>query len=292
MGPSSVREAFVEEIMEETVPELKFINGGTTGGSIHVFDAMVELLEQSKVNPYIIVLGLNARMLISRKINFNGNGYTDFLDYSNGREIVNAEISSFANDADRELLINSFWPWHRLSRQLGRLIRVGLFHLHKKLYWNKQLDRNDFSLIKRELRPMPKFRYKDKNPFSSEKFDAVLKKYEEEGMFDSSNYAKPQHMESLRQVLESSMKLSQNVVVVLMPEHSYGRENISPFAKAPLLSLLKDYEEKRINFLDLANIIPDSGLRDMGHLLPSSRTEFSRLVAQELNILIKGSGRK
>lgn len=291
IGPSTVREAFDEEIMHQTAPDLRFLNGGTTGGGIYVFEAMNHLIRQSGVRPKCIVVGLNARMLIARDIRLHAAGYTDFLDLFNGSPIVNKESESLQDEARQQIVSNTIWPYHRPARYTSRLIRSALFVAQERLSWHEALPVAAFCYGPHELGRSNMHLYDDTEPISGKQWKRIVEIYEEEGLFDPNRYAHPEHLDSLRIVLDELMKITPHLIVIQMPENSFARDIMAPFASDQMNALLLEYQERGVCVLDLTKALPDSSLRDVGHLLAAARPEFSRYVAQEIATCIRtGSG--
>lgn len=280
VGPSTVREAFDEDVMHKAVPNLRFLNGGTTGGGVYVFEAMNRVIQHSRIRPRCIVVGLNARMLIARDIRLNAAGYTDFLDLTNGRALVGKEQPALQSEAYEQILTNTVWPYHRLARQLGKLARTALFVAQDKLPWREPLTVDAFCYGPRELGRSNMYLYDDTKPISGRQWKQLVRVYEEEGLFDSTRYGHPEHLVSLRSVLDDLMKITPNLIVIQMPENSFGREQLAPLASDAMATLLTDYQKRGAHVLDLSDALPDSALRDVGHLLASARPSFSRDVAR------------
>lgn len=289
VGPSTVREAFDEDVMHEVVPDLRFLNGGTTGGGIYVFEAMNHLIQQASIRPKCIVVGLNARMLIARDIRLNAAGYTDFLDLTNGRALVAKEQPALRWEAHEQIVANTLWPYHRLSRQLGKLARTALFVAQDKLSWHEPLPVSAFCYGPRELGRSNMYRYDDTEPISGKQWERFVRIYEEEGLFDPKRYAHPEHLDSLRMVLDQLMKITPHLIVIQMPENSFGRDQLAPLASDAMATLLADYQKRGVHILDLSSALPDSAMRDVGHILASARPDFSRVVARFVTDCINGN---
>src|SRR4051812_16718735 len=101
LGASSTHDGFDEGIMNAAAPTMRFVNGGTGMGSIFVYEALTEILRDSRVRPAAIVIGLHPVVLADRQINFNGAGYTDFFDRWHGWEVLQFDDAMF-RDAERQ----------------------------------------------------------------------------------------------------------------------------------------------------------------------------------------------
>ncbi len=282
VGPSTVREAFDSTIMNESVSDLTFLNGGTSGGSILQYEVMAELIEQSGVRPQCVVVGLNSWMLISRKLQLNAFGYTDFLDLTNGPSLVCYEHEDLRVGAEKKIRANTIWPYHRTSRHIGKLLRSAIYASQTKLSWNEPRELSAYSLWHRELGRTQNFRYDDREPLDRAKCDRLLQLFEKEGMFEPTSYGHAEHLNALRSTLDRLMALAEHVIVVKMPENSFGREVLEPFASDALDAVLTEYEGEGVAVLDMTSVLPDSAFRDVGHLLSSARPDFSRLAAKRI----------
>lgn len=280
LGPSTVREAFDEEIMRDTRPDIRFLNGGTSGGTIFLYEAMTELLRQSEVKPDCVVLGINSWTLISRDIRLNAAGYTDFLDVTNGQALVEHERNDLRAEAEDQIRLNTLWPYNRVSRHVGRLMRSALYMGQAHLSWHDPLPLPEFSLWHRELGWAPQHMYDDEEPLPDYECNRILNLYQEEGLFDPDRYARPEHLTALRSVLGDLTKISPHVIVLRMPQHSYGREHFEPPARDRMDEVLAEYESRGVVVIDLSAHLPDSAFRDVAHLLGSARPEFSTYVAE------------
>ncbi len=282
LGPSNVREAFDVDEMSQAAPELTFFNGGTSGGSIFTYQAMTELVQQSGVRPDCIVVGLNSWMLISRDLRLNEAGYTDFMDLRSGERLVHHESAAMRGDAHEQVLRNTIWPYNRVSRHLGRLMRSSLFVAQSRLSWHEPRPLDDYALWHRELGRSAQYMYDDVDPLSDEACAEIVAAYEREGMFDASRYGHPEHLAALRSVLDELMELAPHVVVIRMPQVTFGREVLEPLASEALDGVLAEYSGKGVSVLDLEAALPDSDFRDVAHLLGAARPAFSRDVAERI----------
>ena len=289
VGPSTVREAFDEVVMQDVAPTIRFLNCGTTGGGIYVYEAMNHLIQQSGVRPKCIVVGLNARMLISREIRVNSAGYTDFLDLTTGRQLVSNDTEALRSEAYEQLRTNTIWPYHRHARHLGRLLRRSIFLVQERLSWHDSLPLAEFEYRRKELGQSPVYHYDDTEPISGEAWDRLLSKYDEKGLFDPRRYAHPEHVESLQKVLDDLMNITPNLILIEMPENSFGRKRMAPAASGTMDLLLSQYKAKGILVVDWSQLLPDTAMRDVGHLLAATRPRFSRDVAQLVTDCLNGS---
>jgi hypothetical protein len=280
-GSSSVREAFDEWEMHLAVPELRFLNGGTTGGTVFVYEAMSSILERSRVRPRCVVVGLNARILISRDVRLNAAGYTDFMDLRD-RRLLDHEQPALREEAAVQLRANSLWPYNRFARHLGRLARMSLFAVRDQVSWGQPRRLEDFALADGELGRAPQHLYQDTEPLSGKALDRLLAAYREQGMYDPTRYAQPDHLGTLRQVLDRLEAITPHLIVMRMPESSYGRAAFAPFAEAGLAGVLAEYEARGVCVIDLTTALSDRQLRDLSHLLTASRPDFSRLAARRI----------
>lgn len=290
VGPSSVREAFDEVVMQEVVPNMNFLNCGTTGGSIYVYEAMNHLIQQSEVRPKCIVVGINARMLVSRDIRANSAGYTDFLDLTNGWQLVSKEQEKLRGEAYEQLEMNTIWPYHRHARYIGKLLRRSIFLAQERLSWHDTLTLADFEYRKNELNESTLYRYDDTEPISGKPWERLVNLFEKEGLFDPENYAHPEHVESLQNVLDDLMAITPSLIVIQMPENSFGRERMAPAASKTMDLLLSQYQAKGVHIMDWSQLLPDTAMRDIGHLLAAARPDFSRDTAQFVTDCINKDG--
>ncbi len=81
-------------------------------------------------------------------------------------------------------------------------------------------------------------------------------------------------------MLDRLGRASERLIVVLMPAHSWTRDNLDRVPRNPMLEVLAEYGSRGVEVLDLWERFPDSGLRDPAHPLPASRAILSREVAE------------
>jgi hypothetical protein len=279
MGPSSVREAFDVQIMDETASAYNFFNGGTTGGSIFLNELLLMIVQQYHVSPECIVIGVNSRLLVDRKLGMSAYGFTDHMDRWNGWELVKHEVPELRNKAFRDVLANSIVPLRRHSRQINMLIRYGLYRLQKRFPLVKTRPRRQFELKSRELEPVGKFLYSDTKP-RADYLERTIEHWKKKGLYDKKKYAREKHKASLRASLDRCLEITPNVVVVIMPEHSLLRSSFGSYADKPMKRILRQYEKKGCLIVDKSEFLPDSSLRDGGHLLPHGRKVFSEEMAR------------
>ena len=159
LGASSTHDGFDEGVMDAAVPGARFVNGGTGMGSIFVYEALAEILRDSHVRPATIVIGIHPVVLSDRQINFNGAGYTDFFDRWHGWDVLQFDDPLFREADRQEALTNTFWPGHRVARQVSRLVRDDLYRLHRASYWGPTLPKHAFEMAPDDLTPHPKYFY-------------------------------------------------------------------------------------------------------------------------------------
>ena len=286
LGPSSVREALDEEVMAGAAPRYRFLNGGTSGGSVFLNELLVTLLRQYRVRPDCIVLGLNARMMMDRNLALDAHGYTDFMDRWHGWELVGRQMPGLREAAYRNVLANSVVPLRRLSRQISMLLRYGLYRLQDRYPLVARRPVGDFELKGRELAPFPSHLYTDTRP-ADEYLEKMFEHWREKGLFDRKNYARKRHRLSLQETLDDCLEITPNVIVVIMPEHSRLRGSFGAYAVGPMESILSRYKKKGCLVVDRSDSLPDDALRDGGHLLPHGREEFSRDMARTVSRYLK-----
>jgi len=277
LGASSTHDGFDEDIMKRHGGGWSFVNGGTGMGSIFVYEALTQMLRDYRVAPGVLVIGLHPVALSDRHINFNGGGYTDFFDYWHGWDLVGYDHPLYRDANRREALLNTVWPGHRFSRQISRLARLGIFEAHKRMYWGPQLPREAFERAPEDLVRRPKYFYSDPAPLPGAALTGV-KWFEE----TTAEWAAPRHLDSLRRTLEQALAASPKVVVLLMPEHSLLREQVSAKLRSPLLAALDEYRSRGVVVIDSSDAVADDRFRDSIHLLASGREQLSTALAAEI----------
>lgn len=278
IGASTVREDFDEKIMTDLSPSFSYANGGTTGGSVYTLEVLTSILGQYNVKPDCIVLGVNSRMLVDREIGLNGQGYTDFMDYWHGKELVHLEKAELQEEAYGEVLSNTVFPLHRLSRQLNTFIRYGLYRTHLFFSPRQKLARPNYELRKGDLKRLPTFNYSQTEP-QSQILQSQLDSFRELGLYNQKIYARERHIVSLRRTLDQCLQITSNVIVIMMPEHSAARSSFGAYADEDLACVLGEYEKKGCFVLKFEEYLADNKFRDVAHLLPSGREVFSKEVA-------------
>ena len=286
LGASTTHEGFDEEIMRRAQPSARFVNGGTGMGSIFVYEAMAETLRDSGVRPSAVVVGLHPVALSDRQINFNGAGYTDFFDRWHGWDVIQFDDRRFVDDDRREVMANTWWPGRRLARQSSRIIRSGLYRLHKQWYWGPRLPITTFERAPDDLIPRPEFIYAAEAPVPGAA--AVgLQWFRDQ----TQEWAAPRHRDSLRRTLNHALESSERVIVLLMPEHSLLRTQLSSRIRQPLLDVVAEYQARGVAVIDRSDAMSDDMFVDSIHLLRAGRERFSRQMAVELGAALQGAAR-
>jgi hypothetical protein len=177
---------------------------------------------------------------------------------------------------------NSIWPWHRFARQIGRLARSALFVAQTRLSWHEARPVEDFAFGHRELGRARVHHYDETEPLSGAAFERLLDLYHAEGLYDPDRYAGPAEVAVLRRVLDELQSVTPNLVVMRMPESTYGRETFAPFANDAFEAVLAEYEQRGVCVIDCRTALADEQLYDLSHVLGAHRPEFSRLAAERI----------
>lgn len=278
LGPSSVREGFDEQTLQAAQPGWRFINGGASGGSIGLHETLTLLMRQYRSRPDCIVLGLNARMLVDGRIALAKHGFTDLTDALAGGELPPLDEPVLRDEARRALLANALCPPRRVSRQLGMLIRDGLYHAQMRWTLRSPLPRRRFELHARELQPHGEYLYHDTEPQPA-LLDEQIAHWREMGLLATDAFAQPRHVESLRVSLERCLASADGVVVVIMPEHPRLRELLGQAGQETFRAVLEEYAARGVVVIDRRDFAPAEEFRDAGHLLPSGRERLSQDIA-------------
>ena len=75
--------------------------------------------------------------------------------------------------------------------------------------------------------------------------------------------------------------------VVVMPEHTYLRENVAPLAEGPFRAQLQKARSRGVRTLEHAASLPDDAFSDLAHVTAEGRDLLSRTVAPELRALLE-----
>ncbi len=287
LGPSTVREGFSEATMNQTVPEFRFLNGGSTGSTVFALEGLSLILDQYDVRPTCIVVGLNSRMLVHRRIGLNGQKYTDFMDLFNGKGLAMNEDPALRADAFEDIRVNTVVPVHRLSRQIDRLVRYGLYHLQTRWSLEEHLPQEAFERRDGDLNGLSEYMYDDVAP-RADRLAAQLENIQKLGLLDREQYAQQEHLDSLHRTLKRCLQAAPTVVVLIMPERSEVRSTIGSYADEALDEILCEYEEAGCIVLDRRENFQDDAFRDIAHLLPKGRSVFSAQIAQTIASLLEG----
>jgi len=277
LGASSTHDGFDERLMDATVPSVRFVNGGTGMGSIFVYEAMAETLRDSGVRPAAIVLGLHPVALSDRQINFNGAGYTDFFDRWHGWNVLQYDDDRFVADDRHEAVVNTWWPGHRFARQTSRYVRSGIYRLHRRWFWGPKLPIAAFERAPADLTPHPEYFYSAVTPVPGAA-DVGVRWFRDQTL----EWAAARHRDSLRRTIEDALAASDRVMVLLMPEHSHLRTQLSQQIRQPLLDVVGEYRNRGVVVVDRSAAMDDEMFVDSIHLLGAGRERFSRQMAGEL----------
>jgi hypothetical protein len=149
--------------------------------------------------------------------------------------------------------------------------------LHQRFYWGDRLPRPSFEVAPDDLRPRPRYFYSETAPIPGAAAEGV-RWYEE----TTSEWAAPRHLASLRRMLDEAIEISPRVVVILMPEHSLLREQVSAGLRGPMVEVVEGYRGRGLRVLDASAAIPDEMFRDSVHLIGEGRRRLSRQMAPEI----------
>ncbi len=280
LGASTAREGFDERMLEALVPGTAAYNGGLAGGSVDTLSVAALLLEKSGARPDVALLALHPFMLRAMDQDVVARGYADFFDALDGAELMRYQYPGpgFAA-AESELRANLLWPPRRHARQLGRLLRALLRHAHTRAYWGTRRPDDAFEVARYDTQPMDEYRFSER---AGEGFDAMIRRWERQGYLTAEAYSRPELAERLDALLRRVEACARRVAVVVMPEHSYLRERVTPLAQAPFEAQLARARARGVRVFEQQSAVPDDAFLDLAHLGPGGRALLTQAVAPHL----------
>lgn len=265
IGPSSVQQGIQEQVLEKVHPDYHFFNCGVGGGGITSLGPATMLIDQYNVRPHMIVIGLHPLQLRERIAFLSSQRTTDFMDLWTGWDLLEGE------DWNRFVLYeatsNTIYPGLRLARQTNNLIRYAIFRIQSALPFRHPLPRSAFELMAEELRPYSTLSLVSSDPLSPQKAADLIEIYKENQSYTPNLYGQPTQVQILRRILDKSLKATPNVIIAIMPEHSYIRNSFGKYGKEKLREMLDEYKGKGCHIVDLSESIPDTQFAD--HLHPT-----------------------
>lgn len=279
VGPSTVREGFDTNLMNELVPGTTFINAGVTSpGTMPHEELLVDIIGWYDIHVDELVLGLNSRMLASRLSPIAATRYVDAIKYPDGLQYLQYEVPTERAWALEELDFNYIWPMRRIGVRLDYLIRYALFNLNEAISWKPPLSRADFERTDDPLENRAGFSYSETS-HQPELLREYLQAMEDHGLLHPSRYGGRAQLESMWRTLQKASKVADRVTVVVMPEHSVVRSGFGTFGDRAFYSVLREFQSRGVRVIDRRAFVPDEQIRDLAHLVPEGRAHLSREIA-------------
>jgi len=289
VGSSSARDAFDAAVLEHELPAYHFINAAASGGSIFRIELSMRLLESYHVTPTCLIVGFQSHLLRDNQQALEATGYLDVMPAA----LQPAQIRH-EEPVDRAYTMTKAaekiaWPPLRMDRQVSRLVRVTLSRANAAGWGVRRLDRRAFEFYPGDLAPLGEHdagltRWPDADIRASEQ------QIERAGWLDPGFYAHPDHIASLRYVLERSRR-SSVAIVVLLPEAKFARERLTPLAEDAARRVLSEFMSTGLRVVDKRAALPDESFEALFHALPEARRTFSRDLAQDIRPFLSGSAR-
>ena len=107
-----------------------------------------------------------------------------------------------------------------------------------------------------------------------------------QGLLEPDTYARPEHLTSLANVIAASLRLAPVVVVDVLPETRYGREQVSPLADGPFENVLEQFSSPRLHVFDDRALLADDQFDVAFHMLRGASEDYSRQFAKRLAPLV------
>jgi hypothetical protein len=285
LGPSTVREGFEPKIIKQQTG-LYAVNGGITSqGSISHSEMQLDVASNFGIKPDYLVLGINSRLLSLRPNPIGSTGFVDYL-YSEQIAIQSTKETGKSKQLTTESSLNNkIWPANRLTQRIDYIARFTLKGLNNVLWnWN-EVDQIGFSRGRENLIISSDYVYREQE-FSQVAFDRQWHQMEKLGLFNKDLYGTAIDTEVLGRVIEKSMKLSPNVIIMIMPEHSKARAHLGSWADKAFFDTIELYREQ-VHVIDFSQAIEDRFIRDLAHLVPDGRKQLSMLTSQRINSLLE-----
>lgn len=287
VGLSTTRAALLTPILEQEAPPLRFVEVTSAGGSIFGVELIVDMIRSRRLKPACIVLGLHSHLLKERTLALWPAGFLDVTTPDQQVRFIPREVADERTRTLLEALRRALWPPVRLSTQFNALIRDGLHASQWILAWRVPLARSEF-----ERRPGDLALFDDVNApieraFTAEQRQRFFADLNRQRLLDADTYAKPAHLESLRNLLAESLRLSPIVIVDVLPESEFARSQMSPLADAPFQDVVAAFTP-RLRVFDDRTRVNDDGFDVAFHLLRPAAETYSRDFGKRLAPLVSG----
>ncbi len=285
VGLSSLANAIEPDVFSAEYPEYKLINITSGGGTVFKVDMFVNIMAEYFVKPDCIILGLQPSLLRDRRLQLKNHGYLDVMGLLSQKRFIHRE-----EPEERYITLiwaekYFMWPGLRPSLQLNRIMRVLMYEGQRFKKEQNQLSMKSFQLFDNEL--ASSINLLAEKRFDSDMMDKFYSEVEKQGDLNPEKYARQKHIESLERLLNKSLAITDKVVVIVLPEARWARENMSKHAKEQFWHVLNSYDSNRgLTILDKSARFPDNAFDAVFHLLPDYRKTFSKEICFELSAIL------
>jgi hypothetical protein len=279
IGPSTAREGFDPDVLGDTVPGIKFFNGGGTGGTYQVQESQAAMMRRYDLHPFCVIVAINPWIMIAEPHGLDWDGLLGLLTKTDIDEFALKPMEDPANvNLRQQAWLNTILPHSRHAWQINRMMREAIYRVHVAIFGSKALSIKDFSRDKDDLVKTPRFS-EDATRFTEEQFSALHKAMAPR-YFDKDNYGDPKLDQPLINALDTLRTLTPRLFVVRTPESE--RLDIPNSYVAPYLERLISRFPPDVVYIDMSKVLNENQLHDFVHPLPDGRTIFSQEYGRHL----------
>jgi hypothetical protein len=281
IGSSTARQGLDPEILAKLVPGTRFLNAGTTGGTMDVLEIQSQIIARYGRKYRCIIAAIHPWMLRTL-----------------GRpEIVSSEYIAHLRLTDLLSLTGRWWVWDEAGKlslafllplkkhapQFNRLVRRTIYELQVMIGPGHSIAR--YESFDQELRPSNDFVYED-NPKQLVTLgrEAVRKYLVDLGWFDRSHYASPEPTVSFERFLRVLQPYADHIILISMPS-SVLWDEINALVRSRYKSVVERLPNN-VSVVNCENGLTDPEFVDHAHANDDGRKVLSVAIGSILGKLL------
>lgn len=292
VGLSTTRAAFAPDVIERITKPVRFIEVTSAGGSIFGVELLTSMIQDARLAPACIVLGLHSYLMKDRTLSLWPAGFLDVMGARSQIEWIPREVADERTRTLIEAERRALWPATRSAQQVSRLVRDGIFRAQRRWAWRPPLTRSDFEIAPGDLIPFAE----SNGPIEHRMTATALQRFSEQAvgqrLLDVAIYAKPEHVASLERLMSQSLRLAPRVIVVILPDSRYARERLSPLGERSFMNVLTAFRSPRLLVLDKRDGFADQDFDAAFHLLSPAAARFADRVIPEIMSFLSQNSRR
>jgi hypothetical protein len=285
VGASTARQAFDPAILAAAIPSTRFLNAGTTGGTIEVLEIQARIIARHGLRYRCIIAGLHPWQL--KNVQRPALVATEYISHLGPLGPLRLSGDWWKAEETWQVVLAMALPMRKHSGQLNRLARYLLYTAQHGVR-TKPLPLDRFEVLKDDLQPYPDFGYAGNPKLYHERradFEAALRRL---SWLDPAVYLAPDTMRSFGSALGLLADHADRLFVVTLPDTPLW-DGPNAWATRAYLSTIEGLHG-RATHIDCRNTLSLDEFVDHAHPNDDGRRVISQAVGALLRSELASDG--